>query len=180
MGEKRLLFIRILLFLGMVLCFSLQSLDNFQKYLKKQTSISESDVMKPTEPLPTFSICSEPSFDSLFLKQNDISPNLFLGSFRLSFLNDKYQFPNYLNSDVTSGISLQNFWTASALRPQIFNIGGDQVQLDKYPHTNEENNTEIKTFEFMNSLYFGWCTSFVLKKERDTNKMILLGFEYPR
>ena len=115
----------------MVLCFSLQSLSNFQKYLEGKTSISESEIMKPMEALPTFSICSEPSFDVAFLKQFNVSPNLFLGSFRLSFLNHEYSFPINLKSDFNSGLTLQHFWDGSALRPRNFDVGIDKAQCAK-------------------------------------------------
>ena len=117
MAERRLLFIRILLFLFMVLCFSLQSFDNFLKYLENKTSISESEIQKSEEALPSFSVCSEPSFDVQFMKQYNVSPNLFLGSYRLSFLSHNYQFPPDLSADINDGLTLQNYWTSSALSP---------------------------------------------------------------
>ena len=186
MSERRLLFIRISLFLLMLLCFSLQSLDNFEKYLEGKTSISESEIPKPALALPTFSVCSEPSFDAAFMKKYNISPNLFLGSYRISFLSDNYQFPALragLDSDVINGLTLQNYWSANALSPFKFSIGKDTLELTDisgYDTTDVSNFTEIKSIEHINSLSFGSCTSFVLNKQRDTNQILLLGFEYPR
>lgn len=180
MAERRLLFIRILLFLLMLLCFLLQSLDNFSKYLEDKTSISESEIEKPELALPTFSVCSEPSFDVPFMKQYNVSPNLFLGSYRISFLSHNYQFPSdYINA----GLTLQKFWSSTALSPQKFSIGEDTVSLTEWSGEDDmdvSNFTEIKSIEHINSLSFGSCTSFVLKKERSSNQILLLGFEYPR
>ena len=52
----------------MILCFSLQSYRSFKKFLDGKSSISESDVPRKFEPLPTFSICSEPPFDADYMK----------------------------------------------------------------------------------------------------------------
>ena len=126
MAERRLLFIRISLFLLMLLCFSLQSLDNFEKYLEGKTSISESEISKPEFALPSFSVCSDPSFDVAFMKQYNVSPNLFLGSYRISFLSHNYQFPANLNQD---SLTLQKYWSSNALTPRKFSIGEDTVSL---------------------------------------------------
>ncbi len=64
MSERKALFVRLLLFLGMAICFSIQSLDSFKKYVDGKTSITESDIERELEPLPSFSVCSEPPFDS--------------------------------------------------------------------------------------------------------------------
>ena len=184
MAERRLLLIRISLFLLMLLCFSLQSLDNFTKYLEGTTSISESEISKPELALPSFSVCSEPSFDLAFMKQYNVSPNLFLGSYRISFLSNNYQFLADLNPDNSNGgMTLQKYWTAFALSPFKFSIGEDTVQLTElsgYDYIDVSNFTEIKSIEHINSLSFGSCTSFVLEKERASNEILLLGFEYPR
>ena len=180
MAERRLLFIRISLFLLMLLCFSLQSLDNFQKYLEGKTSISESEISQPEFALPSFSVCSDPSFDVAFMKQYNVSPNLFLGSYRISFLSHNYQFPADLNQD---SLTLQKYWSSNALTPRKFSIGEDTVSLTQLGGEEDidvSNFTEIETFEHLYSLSFGFCTSFVLKKERSSNQILLLGFEYPR
>ena len=186
MTERRLLLLRISLFLVMVLCFSLQSFENFMKYLEGKTSISDSEIPKPKLALPTFSVCSEPSFDVAFMKKYNISPNLFLGSYRISFLSHKYQFPALragLNSDVINGLTLQNHWSANAITPYKFSIGEDTLALTDisgYDTIDVSNFTEIKSIEYISSLSFGSCTSFVLDKQRYTNQILLLGFEYPR
>ena len=78
--------IRLLLFIGMVFCFSLQSMTSFKKFLSEKTSLTESYVKKGPEPLPSFSICSEPPFDHEYLKFRNMSPTFFLSSYQLRLL----------------------------------------------------------------------------------------------
>ena len=68
------------------------------------------------------------------------------------------------------------------MRPRNFKVGIDNVelkQLSGYEDMNLTYSIEIKKFEHINSLSFGSCASFVLKKKRDPNQILLLGFEYP-
>ena len=44
--EKKLLFIRLCFFVGMITCFSLQSLESFKKFIDGKSSITESDIDK--------------------------------------------------------------------------------------------------------------------------------------
>ena len=44
--EKKLLFIRLCFFVGMMTCFSLQSLESFKKFIDGKSSITESDIDK--------------------------------------------------------------------------------------------------------------------------------------
>ena len=89
-------------------------------------------MIREIEPLPTFSICSEPPFDNDYMKSElNISPNLFLYT---SFLNDldtglgdTFPFPTNLSEDYDSVNSLENYWTNSILKPVIFSINGDIV-----------------------------------------------------
>ena len=53
-------------------------------------------------------------------------------------------------------------------------------QLSGYEDVNLSDSIEIDTFDFINSLSFGSCASFVLKKKREANKILLIGFQYPR
>jgi hypothetical protein len=71
----------------------------------------------------------------------------------------------------------------NALSPFKFSIGEDAVtlkQLGGEEDIDVSNFTEIKSIEHINSLSFGSCTSFVLKRDRSSNQILLLGFEYPR
>ena len=86
MATKKRQVIRLLLFIGMVLCFSLQSMTSFEKFLSEKTSLTESYVKKDPEPLPSFSICSEPPFNHEYLKFRNMSPTFFLSSYQLRLL----------------------------------------------------------------------------------------------
>ena len=86
MATKERQVIRLLLFIGMVLCFSLQSMTSLKKFLSEKTSLTESYVKKGPEPLPSFSICSEPPFNHEYLKFRNMSPTFFLSSYQLRLL----------------------------------------------------------------------------------------------
>ena len=86
MASKKRQVIRLLLFIGMVFCFSLQSMTSFKKFLNEKTSLSVSYVKKGPEPLPTFSICSKPPFNHEYLKKRNMSANFFLSSYQLRLL----------------------------------------------------------------------------------------------
>ena len=90
MATKKRQVIRLLLFIGMVLCFSLQSMTSFEKFLSEKTSLSESYVKTGPEPLPSFSICSEPPFNHEYLKVGNMSPTFFLSSYQLRLLQALY------------------------------------------------------------------------------------------
>ena len=90
MATKKRQVIRLLLFIGMVFCFSLQSMTSFKKFLNEKTSLSVSYVKKGPEPLPTFSICSKPPFNHEYLKKRNMSANFFLSSYQLRLLKALY------------------------------------------------------------------------------------------
>ena len=173
MSVKILTALKVLLFLSMALCFTLQILDSIEKYVSGKTSISESQMKKDKEALPSFSICAEPSFDVAFMKQYNMSPNFFLESYRISFLNTDFEFPKNLGFYSNSSITLQKYWKSSAIQPDIFEIGGDTSRNPSNTYS------EIKSWEQINSLSFGACQSFVLKKKRGADEILLLGFVYP-
>ena len=77
---------KLFLFIAMVACFSVQSLDSFKKYINQKISFSVSYINKAAEPLPTFSICSEPPFNYEYLKTRNMSSNFFFSSYQLRLL----------------------------------------------------------------------------------------------
>ena len=107
MATKKRQMIRLLLFIGMVFCFSLQSMTSFKKFLSEKTSLTESYVKKGPEPLPSFSICSEPPFNHEYLKFRNMSPTFFLSSYQLRLLQAliwsivKYILTTYIHSTYT-------------------------------------------------------------------------------
>jgi hypothetical protein len=78
---------KIFLFIAMVACFSVQSLDSFKKYINQKTSFSVSYINKEAEPLPTFSICSEPPFNYEYLKTRNMTKTFFLSSYTIRLLH---------------------------------------------------------------------------------------------
>ena len=166
--EQKLLLLRLCFFVGMLICFSATSFESFKKWIDKKSSIAESDVDKEPEPLPTFSICTQPAFDKDYLTTNlSLSPNFFFYSNFLSELeSDQHKFPSNLSEDLNAFNSLHNFWTQSVLSPVAFVIGmgenGDMIVRDE--NFNEDGNlTELVEFEIIHSLWYGKCTSFVPK-----------------
>ena len=166
--EQNFLLLRLCFFVGMLICFSVTSFESFQKWIDKKSSISESDIDKEPEPLPTFSICTQPAFDKDYLKTNlSLSPNFFFStSFLTELEQDSYKFPPNLSEDLNAYNSLHNFWKQSLLSPVAFVIGGgengDMIVRDE--NYNEDGNfTEIKEFDIIHSLWYGKCTSFVPK-----------------
>ena len=98
MAENRLLLLRTFFFIGMLLCFSLQSYRSFKKFLDGKSSLSESDIPKKYEPLPTFSICSEPPFDGDYMRSDlKISPNFFLFTSYMNTKDNGFAFPTNLS-----------------------------------------------------------------------------------
>ena len=127
-AQKKLLVIRIVLFLGMIISFSLTSLKNFQKYIDGKSSIAESDYkLDHLEPLPTISICSDPSFDADYMKSLNVSPNLFLLTSLYSSIADQYGFPANLSGDLNSTQSLLHYWKKSAIAPNLIAISNDFI-----------------------------------------------------
>ena len=98
MAENRVLLLRTCFFIGMLLCFSLQSYRSFKKFLDGKSSLSESDIPKKYEPLPTFSICSEPPFDGDYMRSDlKISPNFFLFTSYMNTKDNGFAFPTNLS-----------------------------------------------------------------------------------
>ncbi len=74
---KKIVAFRIFLFLAMVICFTVSTLGSFEKYIAKKTSISEEALNTDPMPLPSFSLCVDPPFQSNYLMeyyglQNDL------------------------------------------------------------------------------------------------------------
>ena len=165
-----------------VICFSLQSLENFKKYLEGKTSITESDVPKDFEPLPSFSVCTEPPLDAEWLKTFNISANRFL---YLSLLQnvagsgEDSKLPTFLVENGKDGTTLTKLWQVSALEPQSYAIGSTIINtIDSLKNHTESD--EVYSTEQINSPWYGACSNIVLKKPRHANEVLLTGFQYPR
>ena len=181
--EQKLLLLRLCFFVGMLICFSATSFESFKKWIDKKSSIAESDVDKDPEPLPTFSICTEPPFDSKLMREKlNISPHFFYPKMFLKTLEEElHQFPTNLSEDSNSNNSLQNYWIQSVLSPVGFVIGqgenADMIVRDEN-YNLDGNLTELAEFDIIHSLWFGKCTSFVLKKPRKAKEELFLIVVY--
>lgn len=178
MRDQIVLFIRIVLFLGMVICFTWQSMGSFQKFLDGRTSIAESDVKKGAKPLPPFSICAEPPFDENFMRiQYNTTPSLFLFSSHLTKGMAKGKtFPTNLSSQLNSPDALHNIYMSSTLWPQIYHIGNDEIILERFEA--DKTYSEIGLFDKHHSLWYGKCHSFVLKVDRQASDILFMGFQF--
>ena len=109
----------------------------------------------------------------------NISSNLFLYT---SFLNDidsglgdSFPFPTNLSEDYDSPNSLHGYWSRSVLKPLIFSINLDIVLRDDFDLENG-NYTEVEHFDMIHSVWYGRCSTFVLKKPRNANENLILAF----
>lgn len=172
--------IRLFLFLGMIACFAWQSHSNFQKYVSGQSSMSESERLAKPEPLPSFSICPEPPFDNDFMNNVlGMEATFFLSSY-LYALNKTY--PEGLSENLSDYHSLHGFWSATSHGFQsiiLFDPKGNDPEPDilvtsQIPRMNLSNYNEVHQAEVINSLWFGQCTSIVLKKPRMKQELLVL------
>lgn len=152
---------RLFLMIGMLICFLIIVQDSFHKFSDGKTLISESLIVQDQpEPLPAFSICTEPAFNYGYMESTlGISPYLFL-------LKSTDDYPT--NS------SLLELWTESSLRPDMMVVGNDRIFKDQYVWRSNE--TEY--FEIMNSLWFGSCTAFKPMKPKRPNEMMVVMVMY--
>ena len=151
----------------MISCFVLQSLDNFKKFIDGKTSLAESEIERKSETLPSFSICTEPSFDEEYMSHTlNISSNLFLSTGFMTELAKKYKFPQNLSTIYDDHNSLESIWKKSILEPYIMLIGStnDLIIYDHYAEDVER--IELVKFEIIRSLWFGKCKTFILKKPK--------------
>ena len=103
-----------------------------------------------------------------------ISPNFFLYTSYMNSLDNGFEFPSNLSENYESNTSLDKYWISSVLKPIAFSINGDTVIKDNFDK--DENHTEIETFDKINSVVYGRCSSFVLKKPRYANEELILAF----
>jgi hypothetical protein len=183
MSEKTLTIVRILLFLGMTLCFSFQILDSFKKYLAGKSSMTEALVpLEQDDPLPSFSICSHPAFDGKFMEENlNISSKTFYPTSSLSDINHVVTFPENLSTIPNNlEFSLNKFWKDSTISPDAIAVGNDYIIDDfLFNEDNENNETEeVQSINVFNSLWYGKCTSIVLKTPRSANELlnVIIGY----
>ena len=174
---KKLTLVKSVLFFGMIICFSFQIFDNFGKYLAGKSSFAESKVKKEKEePLPTFSICSEPAFNENYLENElNVTGSLFYSTSLLSDLGGKNAFPDLTNKGVEySKLNLEYFWNKTILAPRYFAVNNDMVYEDTM--VEKSNKSEIRTFEVINSFYYGKCTSVVLERPRKDHELLIIIF----
>ncbi len=105
----------------------------------------------------------------------NITPTLFLMSSTLNQMSG-FAFPSNLKQDIKQDPNLHYLFVDTAIKPQVFAVGEDIIYLDQF--VNESHNVEIEYFSKHHSLWYGRCTSFVLKRGRKANEDLMLGFRY--
>ena len=176
MANKKLLGFQIFLFFAMIMCFSWQIYDNFQKFIAQKSSISHTEILKEhPETLPSFSICAEPPFDEDYLKnQLNVSSNLFYFTNTFATFKENNNFPIINNSNTEQ--TLMYFWNQSVLGPLMIGVQDDFIY--RHQSINESTWQEIQSIDILNSLWYGQCISVVLKKPRKAHERLIvsLGF----
>lgn len=168
--QKELL-IKVLLFVILVICFSLQSLEGFNKFIEGRTSISESLITQDAKPLPTLTICSDPPFDqNLMENQMKISPYLFFLSSG-SASNQDFDFPANLSENFQDQNSLMGLWNFSSLRPDTFGIGNDLIFRDEF----QMYGGSTKKYQISNSLWFGGCVQITPFEPKPAHAIFMVG-----
>ena len=160
--------------IGLIVGFIITSYESFQKYWEGRTSFSEYLVeSKIPQPLPTFSICTEPAFNRDYMEKDlKLSPNLFLYSNVLDF--GITNFPKNLSSN-GSNYTLESLWNETIIKPNMFSINTSRVVDDRLVIDNDD----IEIFEPINSLWYGRCSSVVLKRPSLPNHhklLLIIGF----
>ena len=130
--------------------------------------------------MPSFSVCTEPSFDTDYLKNNfKAPPGLFLYFFQLSkTLHNTSNFPDYLFENNSVGLSLDKIWLVTAKTPNQVQIGKESLALNQI--NDAYKSEEVELIDVIKSSWYGSCINFVLKKPRRANEVLLVGFQYPR
>lgn len=185
MREETLLIFRAFLFMAMISCFALQSMSSFKKWISGNSSISESIVSNSIgEPLPAFSICSDPPFNNDHM-ENDlrIPPTFFLPSFPIELVVNPKAFPANLSQNTNDSNSLYGLWIGSVLAPSLITLSGtfkesDTIVNDDFSR-NDSEFSEIKDYKVLNSYWFGKCSSLTLKKAKKAKEKIILGLRAP-
>ena len=133
-------------------------------------------IEEPGEPLPTFSICAEPEFDTEFMENElKVPPNLFLFTSilgRVSGLTHGLAFPSNLSTDGNQ--TLEDLWNQTTIKPDIFAIDETQIVDDEVVG----NSSDVELFDPINSLWYGRCSSIVLKQPRKANQRLIMIFAF--
>ena len=159
----------------MITCFTATSYRNFQKYVEGRSSMTESmvHIEEPGEPLPTFSICAEPEFDTEFMKNElKVPPNLFLFTSILGQVSGLTSFPTNLSTDGNQ--TLEDLWNQTTIKPDIFAINETHIVDDEVVG----NSSDVELFDPINSLWYGRCSSIVLKQPRKANERLVMIFAF--
>ena len=86
-------------------------------------------------------------------------------------MEDSFPFPSNLSENPDSINSLDNYWMLSVLKPIAFAISTDSTIVEDEFDPNG-NYSEIEKFDIIHSIWYGRCSSFVLKKPRNANEKI--------
>ena len=165
-------FFRTFLFTFLLICFSITSYESLIKWWERKTAFSETYAnMEKPEPLPTFSICSEPAFDTELMSQLDIPSNMFFFTGILGELAGHNSFPNLTEN---SNFTLEHIWNQTTVKPSVFAIQNTFIRNDELV----QDSGDVETFEVINSLWYGRCTSIVPKKSSRAKEKLLMVFAF--
>jgi hypothetical protein len=157
---------RIILFLLLALCFSFQVWDSWHKFWEGKTSWSVSAVATPFEPLPLFTLCSDPTTNAAILRDKfNLSSDMF--TLRQTPFTDP----------LPKNVTINDIWEQSSNTPNWIRVGNDQITLDGI-HFNTTGD-EISKVEQINSLFVGKCLSMVPRKKRNSTDYLTLTVRFP-
>lgn len=160
-------FLKILLFFVLLICFFFQCYGNFLKFLQEKTIITDSyaEVEHP-EPLPPISICSNPPYDSKYLKEEMDIQSTFFGYAKF----DEVKFPINLSRHINDSNSLHQMFEKSTQLPLEISVGKENSNL--------QNHSEIDKSYQINSGWYGKCVTFTFKKPRKAHTSLEIKIEF--
>ena len=163
---------RTFLFIFLLICFSITSYESLVKWWERKTSFSETYAsMEKPEPLPTFSLCSNPAFDTKLMTQLNIPSNMFFFTGILGELAGHNTFPNLTQN---ANFTLEHIWNQTIVKPSVFAIQNTFIQNDEFL----KDSGDVETFEVINSLWYGRCTSIVPKRSSRAKEKLLMVFAF--
>jgi hypothetical protein len=158
---------RIILFLLLAVCLSFQVWDSWRKFWDGKTSMAVSVDPAQLEPLPSFTLCTQPFTNADVMRDKfNISDDAL--TLRRSLFTDT----------LPENVTLNDIWEQSSYTPNWIRFGNDDITLDgiNFNATGEE----ISKVEQINSLFLGKCLSIFPRKARNAaNENGILTVEFP-
>ena len=148
----------------MLICFVILSLDSFHKYTDGKTSMTEANQLVFDEPLPSFSICSNPAFDNRYLTEEmGLHPAFF-------YFTEAGSSGGGDQSSLNLSLNFHQLWDRASFRPDVISVGFDMFVHDQ-PY-NENYSVEVGKFKVFNSLWYGSCRNIELIQAKRAKEML--------